>query len=252
MALISRDLYRFDDFELQPSRRALLRGSEKIAIAPKTFEVLLCLVINAGRVVLKEELLKTVWPESFVEESNLTQHIFWLRKALADKAGYIETIPGRGYEFTGRVQIIPEAEQPAKGPSQSGPGYRVQVSAEQTRVIVDQTIVTPVRSARPALKVPRRRWPYVVTGVVLVLLATAGWAVWRATHSVVPGDHHEVVLADFENSTGDPDFGRALKTLLAIDLSQSPYLAVASERYAQSVEVDESTCRQRFDVCSCP
>jgi eukaryotic-like serine/threonine-protein kinase len=235
MALISRDLYRFDDFELQPSRRVLLRGTGKIPIAPKTFEVLLCLVANAGRVVLKEELLKTVWPESFVEESNLTQHIFWLRKALADKAGYIETIPGRGYEFTGSVQIVTEAEQPAKGPSQSGPGYRVQVSAEQTRVIVDQTIVTAVQSTTPALGAPKRRWQFVVTGAALVLLSTAGWAVWRATHSVVPGDHHEVVLADFENSTGDPDFGRALKTLLAIDLSQSPYLAVASERDTRKV-----------------
>jgi len=71
MSLISRDLYRFDDFELQPFRRTLLRGGEKVALAPKTFEVFVCLVSRAGEVVLKEELLKEVWPESFVEESTL-------------------------------------------------------------------------------------------------------------------------------------------------------------------------------------
>jgi DNA-binding winged helix-turn-helix (wHTH) protein len=92
MSLISRDLYRFDDFELQPFRRTLLRGGEKVALAPKTFEVFVCLVSRAGEVVLKEELFKEVWPESFVEESNLTQHIFWIRKALADKAEYDNSI----------------------------------------------------------------------------------------------------------------------------------------------------------------
>ena len=110
MSLSSQDFYRFDDFELQPSRRLMLRKGERVALAPKTFEVLFCLVTHAGHVVLKEDLLKAVWPESFVEESNLTQHIFWLRKALADKSGYIETIVGRGYEFTGEVTVVPHPE----------------------------------------------------------------------------------------------------------------------------------------------
>src|ERR1700683_2759400 len=108
MYLIESDLYRFDDFELQPSRRVVLRAGVKLPLAPKTFEVLLCLVRNSGRVVLKEELFKTVWPDSFIEESNLTQHIFWLRKALADKSGSIVTIPGRGYEFIGNAIAIDE------------------------------------------------------------------------------------------------------------------------------------------------
>ncbi|HEY0784422.1 MAG TPA: winged helix-turn-helix domain-containing protein, partial [Acidobacteriaceae bacterium] len=74
MSLVIHDLYRFDDFELQPSRRVLLRGAARVPVARKTFEVLLCLVRNAGRVVLKEELFEAVWPGSFVEEGNLTQH----------------------------------------------------------------------------------------------------------------------------------------------------------------------------------
>jgi DNA-binding winged helix-turn-helix (wHTH) protein/tetratricopeptide (TPR) repeat protein len=228
MSLTSRDLYRFDDFELQPSRRILVRRGEKLPIAPKTFEVLLCLVANSGRVVLKEDLLKTVWPESFVEESNLTQHIFWLRKALAEKSGYIETIPGRGYEFTGPVQTVTEAEQEQMRSAalpQTSAGFRVQLSSEQTRVVVEETIT----KVRPR-KISRERLVWGILAAAIVLLAAAGWAAWHLTHRVIPGDHHEVVLADFENSTGDPDFDHALKTLLAMDLNQSPVLVVASDR----------------------
>jgi len=232
MSLVSADLYRFDDFELQPSRRVLLRGRTKIPIAPKTFEVLLCLVTNAGRVVLKEELLKTVWPESFVEESNLTQHIFWLRKALAEKANYIETIQGRGYEFTGPVQIVTEAEQTAAkladAQLHAGAGIRVHLSSEQMRVVIES-------STRPAPKPAHRRLALIVGAAAVAILAGGSWAGWHFTHRVVPGDHHEVVLADFENSTGDPDFDRALKTLLAMDLNQSPSLVVASDRNTKRV-----------------
>ncbi|MGA7339070.1 MAG: transcriptional regulator, partial [Terracidiphilus sp.] len=95
------------------SRRTLLRNGQAVPLLPKTFEVLSCLVSNPGRVVAKEEILKTVWPESFVEENNLTQHISLLRKALADRASYIATIPGRGYQFTAAVTTEPQA---ADGP----------------------------------------------------------------------------------------------------------------------------------------
>ena len=130
MPRISNHLYRFDDFELQPSRRVLLRGNQRLAVAPKTFEVLLCLVRNPGRVVMKEEIFQTVWPDSFVEEGNLTQHISWLRKVLTDKAEYIQTITGRGYEFTGRVEILPESF--GAGPAHGG-GSTVLWRATTTR-----------------------------------------------------------------------------------------------------------------------
>ena len=69
----------------------------------KAFEVLVCLVEHAGEVVSKEQLLIEVWPNSFVEESNLSQQVFSLRKALGDRSDLIVTIPGRGYQFTGPV-----------------------------------------------------------------------------------------------------------------------------------------------------
>src|ERR1700678_964849 len=112
MPLAFKGLYRFDEFEVDASKRAFLRNGAPILISPKAFEVLLYLVANPGRVVTKEELLHAVWPDSFVEESNLAQHVSWLRKRLADKSNYVVTVPGRGYQFTAPVRT----EVPA-GPS---------------------------------------------------------------------------------------------------------------------------------------
>src|SRR6185295_11601638 len=76
-------------------------------LAPKVFETLLALVENHGRIVLKEELMKRLWPDTFVEESNLTFNIQQLRKCLGDNARtpvFIETIPRRGYRFIADVE----------------------------------------------------------------------------------------------------------------------------------------------------
>ena len=85
----------------------LFRQGINIPLPSKTFEVLLYLLANSGRVVSKDELLKQVWPDSFVEEGNLTQHVFRLRKALQpqpDDAPCIITIPGQGYQFSPVVE----------------------------------------------------------------------------------------------------------------------------------------------------
>jgi DNA-binding winged helix-turn-helix (wHTH) protein/tetratricopeptide (TPR) repeat protein len=233
MSLIGNDLYRFDDFELQPSRRALLRRGEKIAIAPKTFEVLLCLVQNAGRVVLKEELLSAVWPGAFVEESNLTQHIFWLRKALRDKAAYIVTIPGRGYEFVGEVTAVSEQENSEAAIANAHVGFRVRQSTEVTHIVVEERSV--VREPRPLALPGRRRRTAVIATAATVIVALASWGAWRWHNRAVPGDHHEVVLAEFGNTTGDPAFDQALRTLLAIDLNESHYLVVTADNDTRTV-----------------
>src|SRR5580704_17589896 len=105
MSFPPRDLYLFDEFELSRSRRILLRNGQSVSLLPKTFEVLSCLVSNPGRVISKEEILRSVWPGSFVEENNLTQHISLLRKALTDRSKYIVTVPGQGYQFTAEVAV---------------------------------------------------------------------------------------------------------------------------------------------------
>src|SRR5215212_8328814 len=107
-------IHRFNDFAIDTEQKVLLRGGKAVPLAPKVFETLLALVENHGRIVLKEELMKRLWPDTFVEESNLTFNVQQLRKALGDNARkpvYIETIPRRGYRFIAGVEIAP-ADQP--------------------------------------------------------------------------------------------------------------------------------------------
>ena len=120
MLATNKSIYHFGEFHLETSARLLARKGERVPLGSKAFEVLLCLVQHPGEVVSKDVLLKTVWPNSFVEDNNLSQHIFSLRKALADRADYIVTVPGRGYQFAGRVLEIAPAvpkQQVAELPS---------------------------------------------------------------------------------------------------------------------------------------
>src|ERR1039457_5093932 len=79
-----RIIYEFGPFHMDPDKQILLRGDDPVPVTPKAFETLLVMVRRSREVVSKEELLKEVWPNSFVEESNLSQNIFMLRKALGD------------------------------------------------------------------------------------------------------------------------------------------------------------------------
>ncbi len=100
-------MYQFGPFVLDTFQHALLREGKPVALTPKTYDTLLVLVKNRGRMLSKDELMNTLWPDSFVEEANLTQQVSMIRKALGDSSGdprYIHTVPGRGYRFTPEVQ----------------------------------------------------------------------------------------------------------------------------------------------------
>ncbi len=171
MSLVISGLYRFDEFELNPARRTFARNGMPLSISPKAFEVLTYLVANPGRVIAKDELLKAVWPESFVEESNLFQHVFALRKAMGDKAGCIVTIPGRGYQFTAQVQETaqPEAPQVAEQRGHTHDHLDHQIP-ERTQVVMEEP--SPAERSRLS-KVPRLWWSICVAAVLAVLLLVA-------------------------------------------------------------------------------
>ncbi|HEX8650941.1 MAG TPA: tetratricopeptide repeat protein [Pyrinomonadaceae bacterium] len=106
--------YEFGPFRVDTQRCLLLREGVTIPLSPKAFETLLVLVENNGRVMKKDELISRIWPNSFVEEGNLTQNIFVLRKALGEGPNdhrYIVTIPGQGYRFVAPVKALPQSEQ---------------------------------------------------------------------------------------------------------------------------------------------
>jgi TolB-like protein/tetratricopeptide (TPR) repeat protein len=94
-------IYKFGPFVLDVADRSLKRGHAPIPLTPKTFDLLVALVENAGRLVEKDSLLRRVWPDVAVEEGNLTKGVFSLRQILEAEGGprYIETVPKRGYRF---------------------------------------------------------------------------------------------------------------------------------------------------------
>jgi TolB-like protein/Tfp pilus assembly protein PilF len=102
-------LYEFGPFRVDPDKQVLLREDQPVSITPKAFETLLILVRRSRETVSKDELMKAVWPDAFVEEANLSQNIFTLRKALGDtpeNRRYIVTLPGRGYRFVAEVRTV--------------------------------------------------------------------------------------------------------------------------------------------------
>jgi len=97
-----QEFYEFGRFRVKRTNRVLMREHELVPLTPKAFDILLTLLENDGRIVPKDDLMKKVWPNTFVEEGNLTQNVSLLRKALGESANdtqFIETIPRRGYRL---------------------------------------------------------------------------------------------------------------------------------------------------------
>ena len=111
-------IYEFGPFRLDPVERMLSGEGHAVALSPKVFDLLIALVSKAGRVVDKDELMREVWPDTFVEENNLTVNISALRKALAgtnSDQDYIQTVPRRGYRFVASVRQASESAPLAPG-----------------------------------------------------------------------------------------------------------------------------------------
>ncbi|MGE5207428.1 MAG: tetratricopeptide repeat protein [Chlamydiota bacterium] len=145
--------YEFGPFRLDPQKRVLLRSGEPVPLTPKVFDTLLVLVQNGSRPISREELIQAVWPDSFVEEGNLTQNIFVVRKALGSENRYIVTIPGRGYQF---VETVREVDESPEAP-------RVEI---QSRVEAESP-------PRPAAGQSKSRFSLAWALVILGLLALA-------------------------------------------------------------------------------
>src|SRR5262249_2035043 len=97
-----KELYEFGPFRVDAEKEILLREGDPVSLTPKTFQILLVLVRHQQELVTKDDLMKEVWPDTFVEEANLSRNIFMLRKALGESPQdhrYILTVPGRGYRL---------------------------------------------------------------------------------------------------------------------------------------------------------
>jgi len=213
-----KTFYEFGKFRCDPGEHLLLCEGKPVSLSPKSFDILIVLLRSNGRLLTKDELMQQVWPDSFVEESNLTVNISALRRALGESiAGQqlIETVPRRGYRF---VAPVTERQGDAKS-----------VQSEQAPT------TEPLR-ATPSLMASLRSyrsWPLV--GLVLI---AAMVAVLVSSRSAKLTDRDTVVLADFANTTGDPVFDDALRQGLSSQLEQSPFLHLLSdERTAQTLSL---------------
>ncbi len=166
MGNAAKYLLEFGLFRIDPEQRLLLRDQQPIPLSPKAFDLLLILAQHSGQVVLKDELMSLLWPDTFVEESNLGQHIFQLRKALGESAqspAFIVTVPGRGYRFAQKVRTLP-----------AGIDEEIVVeSHSQSRVLIEEETLA---DSKPAVTTNFHRMGLaVLAGVLLLLVAAALW-----------------------------------------------------------------------------
>ena len=203
-----KDVYEFGPFRVDPEREILLRAGDPIPLTPKTFQILLVLVRHSKEVVTKDDLMKAVWPDTFVEEANLSRNIFMLRKALGSSPQdhrYILTVPGRGYRLAENVRLVPEHELSIVAANHS----KVQVQVAETKP-----------------------WGWIAVAGILLLVA-AGTTRFFLHRTTVLSEKDTVVLADFANSTGDSVFDGTLRQGLSVQLEQSPFLSIVSDQQIQ-------------------
>ena len=253
----TQKLLRFGVFELNADTEELSKSGIPIKLPPQPLKLLALLASCAGQVVTRNEIQEQLWVgETFVDfEHGVNKCINQIRTALGDNSDnpvYVETLPRRGYRFVAPVlsKTIP-APQPKVIESDSGERHRLPVlisgrakaatvaaeveGASQPPVVLDaRTAAEPATEGTLAQKARSRFWRayFVWIGVVVLLVAVAGGRVywrWHAHKAPVLTDKDTIVLADFDNKTGDPVFDDTLKQGLAIQLEQSPFLELISQ-----------------------
>ena len=235
MSALENPVYRFRGFELQPSERRLLGEGKPIALTPKVFDTLVLLVERAGHVVSKDELMQLVWPRGYVDESNLTKHIWLIRRALGDEdhdSRFIETVPKRGYRF---VAPVSRAETAAAPREPSATILQAPAAAAQAPAAGHSTPMSPAAPRRPG------RWLLATVGVA-VLAALA--ILWRMGSRPAPAANrpgHTVAFVAFSNLSGnakDAWLARALTEMLGSELSVAADLRVLPDELVRDASAD--------------
>ena len=182
MPLTEKEIYEFGSFSLDPTERVILRDGTPVPLTPKVFDTLVYLVCNRGRLLTKDELLKEIWPNTFVEEVNLAVNISALRKVFGEgpqECRYIATIPGSGYRFVAEVRKASTKNGDERN-SIAGDGSAVTSRAHSTLIEHGsaETVYEESNSAGQFFVTrssPKKNRPWNATvpiGIVLLLAAT--------------------------------------------------------------------------------
>jgi eukaryotic-like serine/threonine-protein kinase len=163
-------IHAFGSFRLDPAERLLLRDDQSVSLTPKAFDLLIYLVERSGRLVTKQELLTGIWPDTFVEESNLAYTVSALRKALGDGTNgehFIQTVPTRGYRFVAPVTQI-EPRKPTDGAVSVTHRRAAILAAVLLTLITAMLVVSHVRAPDNTAAVSRFALPLPGPGIVRV------------------------------------------------------------------------------------
>jgi DNA-binding winged helix-turn-helix (wHTH) protein/tetratricopeptide (TPR) repeat protein len=268
--LSPKGLYEFGPFRLDCARHLLLKDSKSLQLPPKAFEILVLLVERRGALMTKAELLHAVWPNTFVEENNLTQYVSMLRKALGDEAEdqkYIQTVPKLGYRFVSEVREIVEGEMAvlvAKH-TRTRVVMREEQEEEGEEPSADSSLqlsedLSVATSARAALSNAEKRSVkiWIVACVALVFAAATAFVFFPAIRSGHNSDRtigapppalavapvkprYSIAVLGFKNLSGRPEedwLSPALAEMLTTELLTGGQLRIISGEDVHSMRSD--------------
>ena len=240
-------VFQFGKFQMDALARNLRREDASVTLNRRAFDVLLYLVQNPGKVVSRDELLKNVWPDTFVDENSLAQSISALRRALDEKPGdnsYVVTLPGRGYQFVAPVRVVSQENLAIVPDAATVASHRPSGLLFQQQTI--RTSVITEENQQLSLPIPRRRRVVtLVAALALAGIAVAGIYGWKQFHRPLPpanpvatsstgtsaAGRRSIAVLGFRNLSGRPEEGwisTALAEMLSTELEAGEKLRLVS------------------------
>jgi DNA-binding winged helix-turn-helix (wHTH) protein/TolB-like protein/Flp pilus assembly protein TadD len=234
MALKTKQIYEFGAFRLDAAERLLFQDGEAVPLPPKVIETLLALVESNGRLIEKEDLIRRVWPDTFVEENNLNKNVSALRKALGEGQGelkFIETVPKRGYRFVAKVNVVQDG---------SGPEFIIERSKVRVRVEEEQETDEPeseAKSRRPALETQHvaliagksstqplwHRYRFITFAAIIALALATAVGAW-------------LILRNANKSSGNPN-ARAGESVPLKTIAVLPFQPISADSRDEILEL---------------
>ena len=242
MSMKPEGIFQFGKFRIEVLSRTLRREEEIVTLNRRAFDVLLYLVQSPGKVVSRDELLKNVWSDTFVDENSLTQSISALRRALEEKPGdnsYIVTLPGRGYQFVTSVQVVVSGNLSIAPDVATAAGHGSRGLLFQEHTI--RTSITTEEKEQLSLPVPRNRAAMRLLAIVAIAATSvAGYYTWTQFHRVQPrtnptapslAPRRSIAVLGFRNLSGRPEeawLSTALSEMLSTELEAGEKLRLVS------------------------
>jgi DNA-binding winged helix-turn-helix (wHTH) protein/TolB-like protein len=233
--------YEFGSFRLDTAEHLLWQNGRTVPLTPKAYETLLVLIKQRGRVVEKDELMKEIWPDTFVEEANLAHNISLLRRALGERPGeqqYIQTVPKRGYRFVAGVREVADQNTGPILPERS----EIQSVTGDTGIAGQNEKVAPAHIASPFA---RPIFKVIVSVFLLSLLALVGVGLYL--RSKPEQAVRSLAVLPFSNGSADPQLeylSDGITASLINNLSQSPEMQVKSRTMAFHYKGQEANPQQ--------